>query len=265
MNISHNGIVVAETVEVDLSVGFVDGYYFEDGKFRCGLSRLGKILGYSSDLFLPKLMTIGRSTVELYEKGYSFDFLSVIRLFPNSKTKKLEITESLVTITLQDATILIEWDDEKGNPLASNLALVLRDYSTANSLQKMPQESTRDVGVASLFPKQPLPASYYLDYCSQRKTANKESNRSKTSCFVYFILDQDRQVIKIGCSNDPQRRMLSLQTGNSVRLKLLGSTLGDERVERDLHERFKPFRVGGEWFRASEELLSFIKLFGTVD
>ena len=75
---------------------------------------------------------------------------------------------------------------------------------------------------------------------------------------VYFIQEENNGNIKIGSSNDPYKRLGSLQTGNSKKLKLIKIIKGGKEVESRLHHKFRKDKKTGEWFFPSEELLKFI-------
>lgn len=66
--------------------------------------------------------------------------------------------------------------------------------------------------------------------------------------FVYFVREAVDGPIKIGCGNDPAKRLNFLQTGNPRRLTLVGYFPGDFSLETRLHERFAQWRLCGEWF-----------------
>ena len=75
---------------------------------------------------------------------------------------------------------------------------------------------------------------------------------------IYFI--QDGSYIKIGYAKySAEERLRSLQIGNPRPLTLVGTMLGDVEDELDLHAKFPDERVRGEWFKASDSLLGFIK------
>lgn len=66
--------------------------------------------------------------------------------------------------------------------------------------------------------------------------------------FIYFIQSGEDGPIKIGYSVDPDRRLPQLQTGNPRGLILRHIIPGDRSVEHQLHTRFEPARIRGEWF-----------------
>lgn len=65
---------------------------------------------------------------------------------------------------------------------------------------------------------------------------------------VYMVRQGSRGLIKIGwTSNPPEERLVSLQTGNGIQLKLI-AVIPDAPVslEREWHDKFSDFRCVGE-------------------
>lgn len=81
---------------------------------------------------------------------------------------------------------------------------------------------------------------------------------STVRSFVYFIQADDGRV-KIGKARRPSQRLKELQTGSSRNLRLVGLLLGDRQAERVLHERYKVWCVGGEWFSPHPEVLEAVR------
>jgi predicted GIY-YIG superfamily endonuclease len=77
--------------------------------------------------------------------------------------------------------------------------------------------------------------------------------------YVYFIQSGSNGSVKIGLSNDPERRLRQLQTGNLRELRLRHVVPGTRGTENDLHVRFAPARIRGEWF--GREYLAIILAF----
>lgn len=73
---------------------------------------------------------------------------------------------------------------------------------------------------------------------------------------VYFIGAGDH--IKIGLAFQPRTRLMELQVGNPLTLRLLAHIRGGVAAERYLHKFFAKDRVRGEWFRTSPLLCEFI-------
>lgn len=67
---------------------------------------------------------------------------------------------------------------------------------------------------------------------------------------VYFILDTDREQVKIGRAKDVRKRSKNLQTGNPSPLQLMGWIVvdNDVTVEQRLHQQYLDQRGLGEWF-----------------
>ncbi len=74
---------------------------------------------------------------------------------------------------------------------------------------------------------------------------------------IYFIQGQETKRIKIGISVDPKARLSGLSA--SEPLTLLKAIPGNAKEEKELHKRFEPFRIHGEWFEPDEELIRFIE------
>lgn len=75
--------------------------------------------------------------------------------------------------------------------------------------------------------------------------------------FVYFVGGAEGP-IKIGITNDPQKRLAGMQCGNATKLHLLAVTTGGRRSEYLYHLRFREHRVQGEWFVRHPEILAEI-------
>lgn len=82
---------------------------------------------------------------------------------------------------------------------------------------------------------------------------------------IYFIQCGKNGPIKIGSSDEPDKRMEQLQVGCPYELKMLwkyrenGDNTADyETREVDIHKKFQHERVRGEWFHPSRDLVNFI-------
>jgi len=78
---------------------------------------------------------------------------------------------------------------------------------------------------------------------------------------IYFIQQGEDGPIKIGYTNnkDVKQRLQGLQVGNAIKLRVITTIEGDESYEEALHNKFDKYRLQGEWFEASEELLYHIE------
>jgi len=73
---------------------------------------------------------------------------------------------------------------------------------------------------------------------------------------VYFIADRRNSLVKIGVSNDRERRIKQLQTGNPFKLEFMGWIEEDNdhfQIEKKLHQKYSDKRVNGEWFEINQD------------
>jgi len=75
---------------------------------------------------------------------------------------------------------------------------------------------------------------------------------------VYFALSYTDDLVKIGYSVNPFRRVSSLRTEHKRPLKLVALFEGDRRVERKFLTRFDKLWAHGEWFFYRGNLKAFI-------
>jgi predicted GIY-YIG superfamily endonuclease len=96
---------------------------------------------------------------------------------------------------------------------------------------------------------------------SRRLRSDPEYNQEVylASCHtpsIYFVRAGTTGPVKIGYTNNINRRIKNLQQGNPNKLVLLGLMTGTRDTERALHEKFAKYRLEGEWFRPVPALLS---------
>lgn len=86
------------------------------------------------------------------------------------------------------------------------------------------------------------------------------------SAMIYLIATDDRAFCKIGRSIDPAKRLSALQTAWPRPLALMATRDEADYFERQLHEHLAKFRVRGEWFTFTDEVLDiFNTLVSDVD
>lgn len=73
---------------------------------------------------------------------------------------------------------------------------------------------------------------------------------------VYFAEAGNR--VKIGFSKRVSARLVQLQTGSAVPIRLIGTMPGGRTAERRLHDQFAHLRISGEWFQGAPELLEHV-------
>jgi len=61
--------------------------------------------------------------------------------------------------------------------------------------------------------------------------------------------------LKIGRSNNAEKRLKSLQTGSPLRLSIAYVLPDKGHLEKLLHEKFKKKRINGEWFTFSQDIV----------
>lgn len=76
--------------------------------------------------------------------------------------------------------------------------------------------------------------------------------------FIYFIC-QGEDLIKIGLSQDPEKRLKALQTASSEKLYLRYKLKGDYALENFLHRLFAPYHIQGEWYWFDDVIRQFIQ------
>ena len=93
---------------------------------------------------------------------------------------------------------------------------------------------------------------------AKRIIEQKLDLKPKKTCEIktYFIQHQPSGLIKIGISQNPVKRLASLQTSSPDKLILLGWTVGN--LEIKLHQKYKSLRGRGEWFKPNKEMLLWI-------
>ena len=76
---------------------------------------------------------------------------------------------------------------------------------------------------------------------------------------IYFIQNELTKNIKIGYSNDPEKRIKSLKTSIPENISILKVINGSRIEEKQIHKMFDKYRITGEWFYENKEILEFIK------
>lgn len=68
--------------------------------------------------------------------------------------------------------------------------------------------------------------------------------------YVYLIEVVGHKVYKIGCSTNPERRLLKLQTKKSYSLAIVATIYSTDYIqfESDCHRKFEHCRISHEWY-----------------
>lgn len=93
------------------------------------------------------------------------------------------------------------------------------------------------------------------EYDARRWEKLNEAPRSG----VYVIRAEEVNRYKIGHASDIERRVRKMRVESPVHLTLIAHVPAwdAKKTERRLHKRFAEYRIRGEWFRESPELLEF--------
>jgi hypothetical protein len=76
---------------------------------------------------------------------------------------------------------------------------------------------------------------------------------------IYFIGSVELGAVKIGKSNNPDKKLTELQTGNSNELILYGIIKDvKEDYEMKIHQIFDHIWLKGEWFKLTDELIQYM-------
>jgi hypothetical protein len=103
-------------------------------------------------------------------------------------------------------------------------------------------------------------AKKYQENAIKERTFKKPAGEELEG-FIYFIQGECGGPIKIGYTADLKRRITSLQTGYPDRLELLLAFPGNQELEKTVHKIFEQYRLKGEWFQSSPEVLEKIQKF----
>ena len=75
---------------------------------------------------------------------------------------------------------------------------------------------------------------------------NNNTEENEYSEHIYFV--SDGKYVKIGVTNNVEKRLQSLQSGNPKKLNLLFVIKGNKDLESYLHSKFKKYKKLNEWF-----------------
>ena len=83
----------------------------------------------------------------------------------------------------------------------------------------------------------------------------REQKRYLSGIYLYLIQNPITNDLKIGISNEPQRRIEELQNTNGRQLNLLYTIPGKSNLEKTLHDKFSHLRLKGEWFKYDQSII----------
>lgn len=65
---------------------------------------------------------------------------------------------------------------------------------------------------------------------------------------VYFVRNDVADMVKIGHSHNPERRLIELQVGSGQKLEIIGIMAAPIEIEALIHHQLTEGAAGGEWF-----------------
>ena len=74
---------------------------------------------------------------------------------------------------------------------------------------------------------------------------------------IYLITVEGQNYCKIGFTSNVEKRLNVIQTSNPFKCTVKYTIIGDKCRESFLHEKFKEYRLNGEWFLHNEEIESY--------
>lgn len=82
---------------------------------------------------------------------------------------------------------------------------------------------------------------------------------------IYVIRAGDIGPVKIGHAVYPEKRLKQLQTANHEKLWLVKVVPGDRLFEAKIHVDLAGFRIGGEWFKPTPEVIEYVENMALAD
>lgn len=96
------------------------------------------------------------------------------------------------------------------------------------------------------------------DCWDQEPTVKAKTTKPPRSGYVYLMVDHNTGYHKIGFSKDPKHREKTLQSEKPT-IELLHKFEGTMQKEKELHTKYDPKRIRGEWFNLDKKDIKYIK------
>lgn len=96
----------------------------------------------------------------------------------------------------------------------------------------------------------PILAQRVMEIISNERPKEKRVQKSDKWQYVYIVEMETTGYIKIGVASNIQKRLSSMQSSSPFKMLLLGCIKKEDayKYEAKVHEKYKQFRVRGEWF-----------------
>lgn len=154
-----------------------------------------------------------------------------------------------------------------GSLTGSTVSKVRQRLKRLTLHEPLRRRDARNLGWVSTLPHQCIPRTYReapamaaaLDEYLAKMVAWSEQGTDERppTRWTYFVQAGPGGPVKIGTAEDVQHRMRYLQTGHVHELELLGQTMAIR--EDQAHAKWEALRIRGEWFKATDELLAWIR------
>ncbi len=91
-------------------------------------------------------------------------------------------------------------------------------------------------------------------------TRPKRGHYNRITCFIYCIqiLDGHINPIKVGITNNVNKRIKNMLTSTPYEIKLLASWVGGVQEERETHKLFVQHKIAREWFHPHPEIIEYV-------
>ena len=87
-------------------------------------------------------------------------------------------------------------------------------------------------------------------------------NHQKSGGCIYFIQAENGGLVKIGYTENLDKRFRIIQAHSPERMRIIGKIKGSMATEEEIHSKFARDRRHGEWFELSKRLMQLIELHG---
>lgn len=84
-----------------------------------------------------------------------------------------------------------------------------------------------------------------------------KASKPAKGAFVYLIHDEDKNLLKIGFTENPTRRFKEIKNANNNKTKIIGYIIGTKTNEANLHRKWKRLHAKLEWFNYDEEIIDY--------
>lgn len=101
----------------------------------------------------------------------------------------------------------------------------------------------------------------WMVLCAERPRGWLEGGVNLKRHWIYFMLAElpEGVAVKIGLSDNPERRRAQIQAANPGEIELTFCYWGHAFEEKQLHDRFKDNHLHGEWFSLTDELTDYVR------